>query len=144
MGKNVVLYRLTAKFVDSAVDIPEEVNNIMYYTLSVGHHTGVADCLSPCLSCSMDTYCSIVSHIDSQEARYKLEGIMRFGEIQIDKVHVPALTKALKKELQSLYLQKTSKLYAVEITWLTQFLDLLEEVRTQSAMYMMGRLTDEQ
>lgn len=144
MGKNVVFYRLTAKFVDSAVDIPEEVNNIMYYTLSVGHHTGVADCLSPCLSCSMDTYCSIVSHIDSQEARYKLEGIMRFGEIQIDKVHVPALTKALKKELQSLYLQKTSKLYAVEITWLTQFLDLLEEVRTQSAMYMMGRLTDEQ
>ena len=144
MGKKVVFYRLTAKFVDSPVDIPEEVSNIMYYTLSVGHHTGVADCLSPCLSCSMDTYRSIVSHIDSQEARYKLEGIMRFGEIQIDKVHVPALTKALKKELQSLYLQKTSKLYAVEITWLTQFLDLLEEVRTQTAMYMMGRLTDEQ
>ena len=144
MGKKVVFYRLTAKFVDSAVDIPEEVSNIMYDTLSVGHHTGVADCLSPCLSCSMDTYRSIVSHIDSQEARYKLEGIMRFGEIQIDKVHVPALTKALKKELQSLYLQKTSKLYAVEITWLRQFLDLLEEVRTQSAMYMMGRLTDEQ
>lgn len=144
MGKKVVFYRLTAKFVDSTVDIPEEVSNIMYYTLSVGHHTGVADCLSPCLSCSMDTYRSIVSHIDSQEARYKLEGIMRFGEIQIDEVHVPALTKALKKELQSLYLQKTSKLYAVEITWLTQFLDLLEEVRTQTAMYMMGRLTDEQ
>ena len=144
MGKKVVFYRLTAKFVDSAVDIPEEVSNIMYYALSVGHHTGVADCLSPCLSCSMDTYRSIVSHIDSQGARYKLEGIMRFGEIQIDKVHVPALTEALKKELQSLYLQKTSKLYAVEITWLTQFLELLEEVRTQTAMYMMGRLTDEQ
>ena len=51
MEKKVVFYRLTAKFVDSAVDIPEEVSNIMYYTLSVGHHTGVADCLSPCLSC---------------------------------------------------------------------------------------------
>lgn len=139
----VIFYRLTAKFVDSAVDVPEEVSSIMYYTLSVGHHTGVADCFSPCLSCSMDTYRKIVSLVESKEARYKMEGIMRFGEIQVDKTHVDLLQSALKDVLRSLYLQKTSKLYAAKITWLNQFIDLLDEVREEPGMYLMGRLVDE-
>ena len=46
----VVFYELTRKFVETEEDVPQEACDVLYYTLAVGHHTGVLDCFEPRLS----------------------------------------------------------------------------------------------
>lgn len=43
----VVFYELTRKFVETEEDVPQEACDVLYYTLAVGHHTGVLDCFEP-------------------------------------------------------------------------------------------------
>ena len=81
----VMFYRLTKKFVESREEIPDEAKEVMYYTLAIGHHTGVIDCFEPVLGCSRELYDKVVALFPAGDARFKLEGIARFGEIQIDK-----------------------------------------------------------
>lgn len=49
-GGTVEVRKLTRKFVDSAASIPDESTDVLYYTLAVGHHTGVIDCFERALS----------------------------------------------------------------------------------------------
>lgn len=142
MGGRVVLYQLTAKLVDSEIDIPQDAQDIMYYTLSVGHHTGVMDCFSEKLSCSADTFQAVLNNISDSKARMKLEGILRFGEIQIDKSHLAVLKPAIKRTLRELYIRKDTNPYSAEISWMSDFLQLLDAVERETAMYLMGRRVD--
>lgn len=139
MAQSVIFYELTSKFVDSEMDIPDDAQSIMYYTLAVGHHTGVMDCFTPRLTCSVDMYRELVSMVEDETARYKLEGIFRFGEIQVDKNHAGTLRRALNEVRQKLYLEKSPKLHAPELTWLTDFIDLLEKTLSEPGLYLMGR-----
>ena len=50
----VVFYELTRKFVETEEDVPQEACDVLYYTLAVGHHTGVLDCFEPRLSVPVD------------------------------------------------------------------------------------------
>ena len=56
----VVFYELTRKFVETEEDVPQEACDVLYYTLAVGHHTGVLDCFEPRLSVPVDVFYSLV------------------------------------------------------------------------------------
>lgn len=142
MGGQVVIYQLTAKLVDSEIDIPKDAQDIMYYTLSVGHHTGVMDCFAAKLSCPIETFRSVLDNISDSLARSKLEGILRFGEIQIDKSHLPVLKPAIKHTLRELYVRKDTNPYSAEISWMSDFAQLLDATEREAAMYLMGRRID--
>lgn len=42
----VIFWSLRQKFVDSDTDVPEEAQQVMYYSLAIGHHVGMIDCLN--------------------------------------------------------------------------------------------------
>lgn len=80
----VVFYELTRKFVETEEDVPQEACNVLYYTLAVGHHTGVLDCFEPRLSVPVDVFYSLVDALPEGEAKTKFEAIRSFGECQLD------------------------------------------------------------
>lgn len=146
----VTFYRLTRKFVESAESIPDEAKQVMYYTLSIGHHTGVIDCFEPALACPRDLYDAVCALMPQGPARFKLEGIGRFGEIQIDKSHLGVLMPAVDEALASLGFRGSAKagldvadpqfgLHTREAAWLMQFRDLLLDVQGEAALYLTGR-----
>ncbi len=96
MGACIVFYRLGAKFLDSEDDIPKEAGDVLYYTLAVGHHTGIIDCFEEALSCSLECYGYVVSLVGDPDAHHKLSGLLEFGEIQVDKTHVDILLGPLR------------------------------------------------
>ena len=57
----VVFYELTRKFVETEEDVPQEACDVLYYTLAVGHHTGVLDCFEPRLSVPVNVFYSLVA-----------------------------------------------------------------------------------
>lgn len=85
----VVFYELTRKFVETEEDVPQEACDVLYYTLAVGHHTGVLDCFEPRLSVPVDVFYSLVDALPEGEAKTKFEAIRSFGECQLDKAAVP-------------------------------------------------------
>ena len=99
----VVFYQVEKKFVDNDYSIPEQSKEVMYYALSVGHHTGVIDCFAEKVRCPLTVYKRALALFASyKQARYKLEGIERTGEIQIDKSHVSVLLPAVRAVCQGL------------------------------------------
>lgn len=101
-AREVVFYRLGKKFVDDERSIPEDVRSVLYYTLAIGHHTGVIDCLEPRVSTSRAVFAEVLGMLPKGQARDKLAGIERFGEIQIDKEHVEMLRAAVGEALDGL------------------------------------------
>ncbi len=63
----VVFYELTRKFVETRKRSPGQVCDVLYYTLAVGHHTGVLDCFEPRLS--VHGSCSIRSSTRCRRGR---------------------------------------------------------------------------
>ena len=98
----VVFYELTRKFVETEEDVPQEACDVLYYTLAVGHHTGVLDCFEPRLSVPVDVFYSLVDALPEGEAKTKFEAIRSFGECQLDKAAVPSLLEACDTLLLSL------------------------------------------
>ncbi len=146
----VVFYRLTRKFVDSEQSVPEDAMNILYYTLAVGHHTGVIDCFEPVLGCDRALFDQIVAAFPEGEARRKLAGIASFGEITVDKTHVDTLTSAIDGVLAQLGWRGSAKagmdvadpqftLHARMCEWLSRLRGQLQDVRDETALYLVGR-----
>lgn len=71
----VVFYELTRKFVETEEDVPQEACDVLYYTLAVGHHTGVLDCFEPRLSVPVNVFYSLVDALPEGEAKTKFEAI---------------------------------------------------------------------
>lgn len=142
MDGRVVVYRLAAKLVEREAAVPDDARDVLYYTLSVGHHTGVMDCFSEQLACSCETFLSVMEHVPEGPARYKLEGLLRFGEIQIDKTHVEMLKPALKEARRRLYVKRDANPYLAELSWLGDLLQLLDAVEREPALYLMARRID--
>lgn len=143
-GSRVEFRKLTRKFVDSASSIPDEAGDVLYYTLAVGHHTGVIDCFEQALSMPVRSYEKIVALMDDEKARLKLTGVLRFGEIEIDKSHAGSLLRAARGALAGLdvfnELGKTSiSLDPCEVDQLMGFIDLLLEIRDEPSVYAMVR-----
>lgn len=143
-GDKVEFCRLTKKFVDNAQSVPEDASDVLYYTMAVGHHTGVIDCFERVLEMPVEAFERIVAQVPDAEARYKLEGVLRFGEIEVDKGHVPLLLPALRSALSSLDVfnepGKTTLPLSLEDTErLAAMIDLVLKVRSERHVYLMVR-----
>lgn len=143
-GESVAFYRLGRRFVDNEASIPEDARDVLYYTLSVGHHVGVIDCFERALTMPLASYRTIVGLLESEEARFKLSGVWRFGEIEIDKTNVPCLLPALRACLANLDVfnepGKTEiPLDELEVSMLMAFVDAVLKVRDEPGMYLMVR-----
>lgn len=147
----VVFYELTRKFVETEEDVPQEACDVLYYTLAVGHHTGVLDCFEPRLSVPVDVFYSLVDALPEGEAKTKFEAIRSFGECQLDKAAMPSLLEACDTLLDERGFRGSAKagisvfdddfgLHAQQVAFLMKFRDLVERVRDVSGVYLTGRL----
>lgn len=51
MSEQVVFSQLSRKFIDENDATPAEAQQVVYYSLAIGHHLGVIDCLEAALTC---------------------------------------------------------------------------------------------
>ena len=147
----VVFYELTRKFVETEEDVPQEACDVLYYTLAVGHHTGVLDCFEPRLSVPVNVFYTLIDALPEGEAKTKFEAIRSFGECQLDKAAVPSLLEACDTLLDERGFRGSAKagisvfdndfgLHAQQVAFLMKFRDLVERVRDVSGVYLTGRL----
>lgn len=133
-GGDVVFYQVKAKFVDSEKSVPEEAKEVLYYTLSIGHHTGVIDCLEEQLRIPKAEYEDICETLNG-EAKYKLEGAIRNSEIQIEKHNLPLLEEELNNVLS-----ESTELDDITITNIHNILKVFKVLEDDTAAYIMARL----
>lgn len=141
----VVFYQLGRKFVDNENSIPKDSSDILYYTLAVGHHTGVIDCFDEKLSCTRPCFervCSLLPEGDA--ARSKLEYLLESGEIQVDKESVGKLDEPIKEALAEAERQAGEddgdELDVQARDWLAAFSGCLDAIKRDPALYLMGRV----
>ena len=90
----IVFWTLRKKFVASSDEMPEHSSQVMYYSLAIGHHVGVIDCLNVAFRCPLTEYEDWLALVEEEQARRKMLGVMTFGEIVIDASHTALLTRA--------------------------------------------------
>lgn len=95
MGFVVTVHKLTRKFVDDSNSIDEQAQQIMYYTLAIGHHTGVIDCFDEVERIPLESYERMCAAVADERVRYKLEGVMRRTEIEMNKEYATSTALAL-------------------------------------------------
>ncbi len=125
MPDQVIFYQLTRKFVHDDKDIPEGPRQVMYYSLAIGHHVGMLDCFQKLMSISIDDYRRWLDRIPEGTGRHKLEGLLKWGEIEINQSHAKDLLPILSDGDQS--------------DWLNQFRNSLQQMIAEPALYMMVR-----
>jgi hydrogenase-4 component J len=103
----------------------------MYYSLAIGHHVGVFDCFKPVLRCEGPFYQRLVDALPQGEARRKLEGMHKFGEITIDRSHTALLGAAIE--------QAGPGLEPDVAAWFGELSQSLAAIEAEPAIYMMGR-----
>jgi hypothetical protein len=96
VAERVVFYRLTHKFLSQEEDVPEKARQVVYYSLAIGHHVGVLDCLQPLLELPLEEYRRWAASLADGPARRKLEGLLKWGEIEINRSHAGGLLTALE------------------------------------------------
>jgi hypothetical protein len=131
MPERVVFHQLSRKFVHRGHEVPATSKQLIHYTLAIGHHIGVIDCFSTKLEMSRDEYVHWVAQLPPGEARRKLEGLLRFGEIEITAQHVPMLQDALNESAGAMPPTQTE--------WTVRFREMLEAIAAEPAIYLMVR-----
>ncbi len=131
MNGDIVFYRLSAKILERAEDVPEDAKQVMYYSLAIGHHVGVFDCFQPVLRCAGGFYERLVDALPEGEARRKLDGMRRFGEITIDRSHTALLGAAID--------EVSPRLDTETADWLRELSVSLAAIEAEPAIYLMGR-----
>jgi len=134
----VIFYSLSSKFVDeksAQKRSSQQVKEVIYYSLAIGHHLGVIDCLKSRLECPLDGYRQWINCLSvNSEARRKLAGVQRFGEINIDSSHTHCLARALHGAREMMNLQQQG--------WSDALIALLQQIENDPAMYLMVRRYD--
>ena len=129
MPERVVFYQLTRKFVSTKEDIPAESKQIIYYSLAIGHHVGVVDCFSSVLEMAYTEFAQWLSRLPEGDGRRKLEGVLKFGEIEINRSHVGELFKALEAGLP--------QMQPHELEWAKELMRCLRAIAEEPALYLM-------
>jgi len=127
MSPKISVYQLRSKFVNKREDIPEDARQVVYYTLAVGHHVGVMDCFSSQVEIPLDEYTAWVRSLPEGPARTKLEGAVRWGEIEVNLSHVEMLLPHFE---------------AAQVegpVWTQEFAHCLNDIKQEPAMYLMVR-----
>jgi hypothetical protein len=73
MSDRVVFYQLSARFLNKGQTVPPDAEQVLYYSLGIGHHVGVIDTFKPIMDCRYDSYMAAVAVLPEGEARRKLE-----------------------------------------------------------------------
>lgn len=72
MSEKVVFSQLSRKFIDENDATPAEAQQVVYYSLAIGHHLGVIDCTEAALTCPWDDYLAWIATLEAgSEARRK-------------------------------------------------------------------------
>lgn len=129
MTTKVIFYLLNQRFVENDEQVPQAAKDVMYYSLAIGHHVGVIDCFKNLLSCDYEDYQGFVAAFPEGEAKRKLSGLIKFGEIVIDASHVNLLAKALD-ENRANFSPKHQK-------WAAILMDTLASIQRELVMYIM-------
>ena len=127
----VVFYQLSRKFLHQGHGVPAKSKQLLHYTLAIGHHIGVVDCFAAKLEMPADGYRAWLSHLPSGEARRKLEGLLRFGEIEITAGHTRLLREAFDAG--------TGAMSDTEARWTAQLQQMLQAIDEEPAIYVMVR-----
>ncbi|NPE59767.1 HycH family protein [Dickeya dadantii] len=130
---HVRFYALNRKFLDSRDKIPEQAQQVMYYSLAIGHHVGVIDCLKQVLHCPLAEYEGWVGQLSDEEARRKMLGLLRFGEITIDHTHTALLGGAF------IALAAADRYPE----WTATLVDYLAAMQREPAIYLMVKRIDD-
>ncbi|AGN85447.1 MULTISPECIES: formate hydrogenlyase maturation HycH family protein [Enterobacteriaceae] len=132
MGESVVFSQLRRKFIDENDATPAQAQQVVYYSLAIGHHLGVIDCLETALSCPWEDYLAWIATLEAgSEARRKMEGVPRYGEIVIDSTHVMLLANAFDRA--------QTRQNAQQLAWSKALLSMLHDIHQESAIYLMVR-----
>ena len=132
MSEQVVFSQLSRKFIDENDSTPDEAQQVVYYSLAIGHHLGVIDCLEAALTCPWDEYLAWIATLEADStARRKMEGVPKYGEIVIDSNHVSMLANAFDKARASQTPQQKE--------WSQAMLNMLHAIHQESAIYLMVR-----
>jgi hypothetical protein len=134
-GDRVIFYRLNSRFLQREGTPPEASKQLVYYSLAVGHHVGVIDTLSAALSWPYDAYVDWVGTLPDGQARRKLDGVRRFGEIMIDSSHAGLLRAALRPRLTD----PEGPGPDPQTTFARQLDEQLEDIQKEPALYLMVR-----
>lgn len=132
MEPQVAFYRLSRKIINNQENIPDETRQVMYYSLAIGHHVGVMDCFAEMMSVPADQYQQLVGRLPLGEARRKLEGVLAWNEIEINRGHVDDLVPALAEALPGSD--------AAGAQWIGMLLQCLHEMVAEPAFYLMVKL----
>lgn len=129
MNEKVVFHVLNQKFLERESDIPETAQQVMYYSLAIGHHVGVIDCFKQVMEMSVQDYTQWIEQLPKGEAQRKMAGLMKFGEIVIDVSHISILARAFMPLLKT---QQEPFLH-----WSQGLLEILSDIGKEPAMYLM-------
>ncbi|QCE34499.1 formate hydrogenlyase maturation protein HycH [Acetobacteraceae bacterium] len=131
---NVVFYALGRKFVNEEKAKPD-AQQLVYYSLAIGHHIGVIDCLEEKLSIPVPEFKAWIEKLpEGETARRKLEGLLKFGEIIIDSTHIHPLALALDRAMD--------KMTEQEKGWAKALINLLGMIDAEPSIYFIVRRKD--
>jgi formate hydrogenlyase maturation protein HycH len=145
---DVVFYLLGKKFVEDKGDIPKGARDVMYYTLAMGHNTGVIDCFTPKLALSRNLFDKICEKLNEGDAKFKLTRIEKFGEIQILKEDTKQLSEVVRDSSLSVAEEsglniENDRYVKVRVTsgndFKYKFLELMEEIAKTPQVYCLAR-----
>lgn len=93
---DVVFYLLYKKFVEQREDIPKDSRDVLYYTLAMGHNTGVIDVFEPRLAMAREDFDAVCDALPEGDGKFKITRIEKFGEITIMKEDTKLLTETIE------------------------------------------------
>lgn len=131
MSERVVFYQLTHKFVNQEQNIPEDSRQVVYYSLAIGHHVGVMDCFQSLMEIPLDDYRQWIKHLPEGTSRHKMEGLLKWGEIEVNQSHASELLPALNGSL--------IVMDEAQVQWSGILSQCLRGMLKEPALYLMVR-----
>jgi hydrogenase-4 component J len=131
MSERAVFYQLTHKFVNDEKAIPEEARQVIYYSLAIGHHVGVMDCFQSLMEIPLDDYRQWIARLPEGAGRHKLEGVLKWGEIEVNSSHTAALLPSISAGL--------GQMTEAETHWASILVQCLQKMEKEPALYLMVR-----
>jgi hydrogenase-4 component J len=130
----VAFYRLSRKIVNNHEVIPEDARQVMYYSLAIGHHVGVMDCFSELMVIPAREYRKCLDRLPDGDARRKLDGVLRWSEIEINRSHVDQLLAALNVLVGGVN--------GSDPQWVKTLILCLQEMVVEPALYLMVKVRE--
>lgn len=124
MNGRVVFYQLTHKFVNQEQNIPEDARQVVYYSLAIGHHVGVMDCFQSLMEIPLEEYRQWILHLPEGAARRKLEGVLKWGEVEVNRTHAGEILSTLNES---------------PTLWTNPLARCLQAMMKEPALYLMIR-----